>query len=259
MQGTDWVKEKELTFFDTLPESDPGVGEVVFTTRDVFRFFLVDLIVILAQRVLVLGDLVLGLDQRVALILLGKVVLASYLLWLVSSRRGGWNACGTTRLGKTLPWLLALPILALSLPLLLALSSLNLGWLVSFYRLFGLAYVPAPQDVALALASPELSTWLGIVLFIFTLLVGPALEELAFRGVTLDSLRPARTTFFALAVSAVLFGAYHFDPARLIPLSAFGLLLALFRWWSGSYWCSLALHATYNGIVLALFHFNPVG
>ena len=81
-------------------------------------------------------------------------------------------------------------------------------------------------------------------------LVAPCVEELLFRGLVVEGLRPAGTKP-AIAVGAVLFALWHLNPGLLVYYFGMGALL-------GRLYCrrglvaSLAAHAAFNGcIVLA--------
>src|SRR5262249_23698668 len=54
----------------------------------------------------------------------------------------------------------------------------------------------------------------------------------------------------AIAWTAVLFGAFHFDMYRLLPTTVLGLLLGGLVWLTGSLWPSMLLHAANNTIAV---------
>jgi membrane protease YdiL (CAAX protease family) len=87
---------------------------------------------------------------------------------------------------------------------------------------------------------------------LFALAIVPALcEETLFRGALVPALVP-RGRVLAVAVSAILFGAYHASIYRFFPVTLLGLLLGALRVRSRSLWPSIAFHAANNILVVLL-------
>ena len=85
---------------------------------------------------------------------------------------------------------------------------------------------------------------------LITLLPGIG-EEMAFRGVLLHGLRKRlHPAALALVVGAI-FGVFHFDMARLIPVACLGTLLASVTLLTGSIFPAMAWHALNNGLGVA--------
>ena len=85
-------------------------------------------------------------------------------------------------------------------------------------------------------------------------LIGPFIEELAFRGVLLDSLQEKLSFWPAAVISSMAFSALHLDFAfRFIPMFFFGLVMCYLRRRSGSLVSPLIAHIINNGLVTALF------
>ncbi len=85
-----------------------------------------------------------------------------------------------------------------------------------------------PADLPLGLPQWVVISLVGVVM----VMVAPVLEELLFRGVLLRSLMPSWPLPVALGTQAVMFGAFHVDPARgwaniglVVVLSGIGLVL----------------------------------
>lgn len=87
----------------------------------------------------------------------------------------------------------------------------------------------------------------AIVRFIQAVIFAPILEELWFRGLVLESLRPYGNGF-AIFVSAILFGITHANLAQFFYATAIGLFLAYIAIHTGSIVVPMILHAMMNGI-----------
>ena len=82
-----------------------------------------------------------------------------------------------------------------------------------------------------------------------------ACEELLFRGLLLSSLlrpdpRSRARQLAAIAVAALLFGAFHGSIYKLLPAAVLGLGLGLVRVTSASLWPPIAFHAVNNLLVV---------
>ncbi len=87
----------------------------------------------------------------------------------------------------------------------------------------------------------------AIVRFIQAVIFAPILEELWFRGLVLESLRPYGNGF-AIFISAILFGITHANLAQFFYATAIGLFLAYIAIHTGSIVVPMILHAMMNGI-----------
>jgi len=90
--------------------------------------------------------------------------------------------------------------------------------------------------------------------------VGPALgEELLFRGLILRSLAARLPGGLAVILSAILFGAIHFDALQGSGALLVGLYLGFVALATGSLWPAIAAHAL-NNLLCALFaRLDPAG
>jgi len=90
--------------------------------------------------------------------------------------------------------------------------------------------------------------------------VGPALgEELLFRGLILGSLAARLPAGLAVILSAILFGAIHFDALQGSGALLIGLYLGFVTLATGSLWPAIAAHAS-NNLLCALFaRLDPAG
>lgn len=87
----------------------------------------------------------------------------------------------------------------------------------------------------------------AIVRTVQAVIFAPILEELWFRGVVLESLRPYGNGF-AIFVTAILFGITHANLAQFFYATAIGLFLAYIAIHTGSIVVPMILHAIMNGI-----------
>ncbi len=107
-----------------------------------------------------------------------------------------------------------------------------------FFGNFG--YEPA-QDVA---AGQE--SWLMLALEIFsTAIVVPVMEEFAFRGVLLSSLRRYGSGF-AIAASALVFSLVHLDFSSVVFALICGLVFGFLYVRTNNLWITISIHALNN-------------
>ena len=139
------------------------------------------------------------------------------------------------------------PVLAAGAGVTLGMSAssflLGLG-LNLFFALFGLY----PMDIPLTLPGNPLAA----VLFVVNIALLPAVvEELIFRGIVLQSLRPWGDGF-AVAVSAVLFALLHRNTAQFPNALLMGVALGYFVVKTNSLWTSMLIHLANNAFILIL-------
>lgn len=89
------------------------------------------------------------------------------------------------------------------------------------------------------------------VLAIALVVVAPVVEELFFRGLLLGALRARMRDRYAVVVSAVIFGATHFQPLQFPGLAAAGLLFAALTVRTGRLGAAIAAHAAFNAVTVA--------
>ena len=89
-----------------------------------------------------------------------------------------------------------------------------------------------------------------LVALVIVVVVGPFVEELAFRGVILRALGQRLGMWPAIVSSAVLFAGYHFSAWAFVPLLALGVASGWLAWTRRTIWGAIALHSLYNGIVV---------
>jgi membrane protease YdiL (CAAX protease family) len=84
--------------------------------------------------------------------------------------------------------------------------------------------------------------------------LAPILEEALFRGVILQGLALRRGPRSATLWTAGFFAFFHFyNPWQILPTFFLGLVLAWVVLTTRTLWASIALHAAFNGVSLAVF------
>lgn len=89
-----------------------------------------------------------------------------------------------------------------------------------------------------------------ILYAVYTLILSPIAEEIAFRGAALPYLRSAFGFYGAAIISAAMFAVYHMNLLQLPYTFVLGLLLAVAAQRSGSIICCIVLHALNNLLTL---------
>ncbi len=96
---------------------------------------------------------------------------------------------------------------------------------------------------------------LEMILIVITVAITPAIcEELFFRGFVQKSFEFKLKPFWAIFLTALFFGIYHFNPYGLLPLIVIGMYLGFSVYLTDSIIVSIALHFLNNFIsVMAFF------
>ena len=104
----------------------------------------------------------------------------------------------------------------------------------------------AAGDVALELRDE--GPFLALLVFAILVMVGaPIVEEIAFRGMLYNSLRKKGLgAFWTIAITAVAFSVFHFEPIRFFLLLPIGVMYGLVRWKTGSLGASMVAHGVNN-------------
>ena len=138
------------------------------------------------------------------------------------------------------------------------------GWKVYVIALLGM--MPVIFVVNLLLELFALEDWnaaafgrmachpLGVLALV---LVGPFMEELVFRmGIQRHLMRHRMHPWVAIAVSSVIFGVIHGNPAQIPGAVLFGVVLGWLYWRSGTIWMPVAAHAFNNLVGVATIWFT---
>ena len=82
--------------------------------------------------------------------------------------------------------------------------------------------------------------------------VTPLGEEIFFRGFIFRGLLSKMSPWIAIAVSALVFSAFHLNFGVMIPIFITGFLLAWLYWRTGSLWAPIGAHAAQNALAIGL-------
>jgi membrane protease YdiL (CAAX protease family) len=102
----------------------------------------------------------------------------------------------------------------------------------------------------------ESARWQVAVLALLVVVVGPAFEELIFRGWLLGGLRERWGDGRAIAVSSALFAVIHGDPWATPALFCLGCVFGWVYLRSGSLYASIVLHAMWNATTFTILLAN---
>lgn len=135
----------------------------------------------------------------------------------------------------------------------------TLGWaaLAFFASLAAtLVYVLVAESVTDTAVPPSIPASFLDELPLFTVLlialVGPAAEEVFFRGFCFAGLVGRWGFWRAGAASSALFGLAHLDPALMGPAFVSGFVFAWAYWRTGSLWPVVLAHVARNGVALGV-------
>ncbi len=98
-----------------------------------------------------------------------------------------------------------------------------------------------------------------VPLIIYTVLLGPIVEELTFRGLTFTYARRATTFFRANLMQAILFGLLHMNPLQGIYAAALGLVFGVIYEKSRNILVTIGLHILFNMAGTFLSNFMELG
>jgi len=121
-----------------------------------------------------------------------------------------------------------------------------LGWLNAFLPVPGwMAEMQQSMDEMIAkLLSSENILWMGL----FHIGLVPSIcEEIMYRGYVQRSLEKSWGIWTAIIVSGLIFGAYHLQITRILPLAALGMLFAYITYVSNSLIPAMVAHLVNNG------------
>ena len=178
--------------------------------------------------------------------LLRDVLVVVFIWMLIKARHGlGFRELGMRfeRVGQHLRTGF-LGYLAVLPPLLL-----TFGLLGAVLDLFSVE--PAPQNVVQVFLKDSTSAYL-VPLTVFVALVGPALEEIFFRGFAYAGLRKRFGVWPSACIASAAFAALHMNAVAFFPIFVLGMFLAYLYESSGSLIPSITAHMLHNAIMVAL-------
>ena len=144
------------------------------------------------------------------------------------------------------------PVLGLETAAVGAAEGVIVGGVTAVLLVGGLRLItghPALDPTTAFLASQ--GSWGALLLgFVVIVVAAPVVEELVFRGFMAESYRPHGSRL-AIILSAGAFSLAHLSPAQLRYYLAMGVLLG-FVYWRRGLVGSIAAHAAFNGVLLAV-------
>ncbi len=151
----------------------------------------------------------------------------------------------TLRLNNTNPLNFLLVLIA-ALPLLI-LSGI-LGQLINYVFPVSEAYLEAFQNLVTV---QENGLWFTI--FVVGVLPGIC-EEVMFRGFILSALRK-KGLWYGIVLSAILFGAFHLDPFRFLPVTLLGIWLGYLAVKTNSLYVPILAHFAQNSLAILITNY----
>lgn len=182
-----------------------------------------------------------------------QVILVKDLFKRVRRRPSGKKAVGLVEPYENSWWGWSFMVYFLCSPFLF-----GLAWFERF--LFSKLFQSFSPDVRQML--PDMSGSIGtalvamglmvvVVLFVSVVLFAPLTEEIWFRGIGLTGLmQKYHSPFKAVLITSLIFGVLH-GPGRILFTVAFGFVLSLIRFRTGSLYICMVIHAVHNFIALA--------
>lgn len=138
----------------------------------------------------------------------------------------------------------------------------GVGWLVFYPLVLWLGQLneslPLPEWVRefdaqqgdameMLLMGADLPTWF---LFIAVAITPAVCEELMFRGYLQRQVERGLGLVWSLALVGLIFGLYHLQLSKFIPLTALGIYLGFVVWATGSVWTGTLVHLLNNGFAV---------
>lgn len=142
----------------------------------------------------------------------------------------------------------------LAAALVIALAGIPLGWAIGWAQL---QFLDVPKELFGALEKLVTATDLPRFLWLLLLVaVTPAVcEEVVFRGVLFQGLAREERMWRTVAVSALVFGAFHLSgetAIRFLPTAWIGVLMGIVVWRTRSIFSSMLMHFVNNGFAVVV-------
>jgi membrane protease YdiL (CAAX protease family) len=98
----------------------------------------------------------------------------------------------------------------------------------------------------------------GLIFAFLVLAIVPAFgEELFFRGILMRFAARRRVTMIMpIVMTALIFALIHLNPSGTLSIFFAGIILATIYYLTGSIWCSIIAHMSYNGFQVCLTYFG---
>lgn len=114
-----------------------------------------------------------------------------------------------------------------------------------------LGFQPTLQDVAFII-SDETSPWLRAYFVLLAVVLAPVFEEILFRGMLLPALAKRFGAAASVVAISLIFAGIHGHVPSVVPLFILSVSLCLAYIGTGSLVASMAMHAVFNGVTVAL-------
>lgn len=163
----------------------------------------------------------------------------------IGDRWGEWGL-RIDRLGRDAAW--AVGAYVVSWPVVFAVLALT----TLILRAIDPTFQPIEHSTIEFLRQADVPRWAVVLSLINAALLAPIMEELLFRGLLQTALaQHLRSTWVAIAVTAVTFGMIHGDVKQtVLPLIVFGVVLGYVYARSGSLMAAILLHMVFNAKTL---------
>ncbi|MEL6615091.1 MAG: type II CAAX endopeptidase family protein [Bacteroidota bacterium] len=140
----------------------------------------------------------------------------------------------------------------------------SIGWAFLYFFVIWLgqinAEIPLPESLRAfdqmmtdqteaLLAGTDLPPWM---LFVAIAITPAVCEELMFRGYLQRQIERGMGLVWSIVLVGVLFGAYHLQVTKLLPLATLGIYLGFVVWATGSVWTGALVHLLNNGFAVLL-------
>lgn len=121
---------------------------------------------------------------------------------------------------------------------------------VSYLWILAARNIPAFQEslAAMEAANQSIESGSTVQLLLTVAIAAPLLEELLFRGIVLRSLAKVLPVWAAIALSAVLFGAYHMNPTQAVYATFMGTVAGILYYKTDRLLYPIMVHAANNFI-----------
>jgi len=138
--------------------------------------------------------------------------------------------------------------------LLLALGGIPVGWAIGWAQM---QYFEVPKELFSGLEALVTATSLPRFVWLMLLVaITPAVcEEVVFRGVLFQSLAREQRMWRVVALTALVFGAFHLSgetAIRFLPTAWIGLLMGIAAWRTRSIVASMLMHFVNNGLAVVI-------
>ena len=152
-----------------------------------------------------------------------------------------------SRTGRSL--MLGIMIALLAMPIMLALGHL-------WAQLLNLIHIHTHPQTSVQMLQGSAPLHLRILIGVIAVLIAPLAEEMVFRGILYPTLKRYGLRRWALWGTAILFGAAHANWMTLLPLTVFGVVLALLYESTNNLLTPIVAHSFFN--LVNFFLISPV-